>query len=69
MIVDLSDGVEVSIRQSDAHELVFVMNPSADSVTVVSAPPGTDLLTDSAVNGSLKLGPCCCAIIKRGRAD
>ena len=67
LITDLPDGVEVSIRQSDAHELVFVLNTTADPVIVSAAPIGTDLLTGSAVNGPLKLDPYGCVIIKRDR--
>ena len=65
LIADLPEGVEVSIRQTDSYELVFVLNTTANPLTVQSAPIGTDLLTDSDVNGSLRLDPYGCAIIKR----
>ncbi len=68
LITDLPHGVEVNIRQSDEYELVFLLNTTADPVTVSAAPIGTDLLTDRAESGLLKLDPFGCAIIKRGRA-
>ena len=65
LVADLPEGVEVSIRQSDHHALVFVLNTTASPVTIQNAPKGTDLLSDSPVTGTLVLGPFGCAIIKQ----
>ena len=67
LVANLPDGVEVSIRQADKHDLIFVLNTTADPVTLPDGPQGTELLNMSATTGQLTLGPYGVAVIKRPR--
>jgi beta-galactosidase len=55
--ISTPDGVEVALRQTERHDLLFILNHSASGATV-ALPPGAryaDLLHDQEVAGSLAL--------------
>jgi beta-galactosidase len=64
LIGDLPDGVEVTVRQGEAHHLTFVLNSTDASVAMEAGLGGVDLLTGEPVGGSLRLPPYGCAVVK-----
>jgi Beta-galactosidase C-terminal domain len=62
--LDLSEEVEVTMREAVDGRFLFVLNTRDKSVEVANVPSGHNLLGKEGVsNGRLSLGPFGCAII------
>ena len=65
LVVDLPEGVEVTMRRSADRELLFVLNTRYEPVSVSGLPTGNELLAQSPVtDGKMDLGSFGCAIIR-----
>lgn len=65
LIKDLPKGVEVTMRQGQNKQLLFVQNTTDQEIEVNNLPAGIELLAGLDIsNSSLKLGAYDCAIIK-----
>lgn len=65
LLGNLPEGIEVTMRQSDADPLMFVANTTAAPVSVPDLPAGKDILTGLPhEKGRWILNPYACCVIR-----
>ena len=65
LVAGLPDGVEVSLRRSEQHRLLFILNTRDEPADVQGLPEAHDLLSEKQVhNGNLLLSGYGCAVLE-----
>ena len=65
LIAELPEGVEISLRRSEQHRLLFVLNTRDEPADVQGLPAAYDLLSENQVkSGKLVLGGYGCAVLE-----
>ncbi|BCG93948.1 beta-galactosidase [Mesorhizobium sp. 131-2-1] len=63
LLPELPDGVEVSIREAEDRQLMFIQNTTDVPVAVPGVPKGLDLLTGGPTAGPMQIAAYGCAVI------
>lgn len=63
-VADLPEGVEISVREGNGSKLWFVLNHRDSGVKVEGLPKGEELITESAIDGSVNLDGFGIAVVK-----
>ncbi|MGY4617713.1 beta-galactosidase [Bradyrhizobium sp. USDA 4472] len=64
LLPELPAGVEVTIREANDRELMFIQNTGEAEITLSKVPSGIDLLTGRSIEGTLELEAYGCAVLR-----